>query len=115
MSQNFEELYTKLKEEFELSKKDNDEICKEYESTIEMLTESVESFKKEKLYTKKENYTLNINFKNNYNPTGLNLSSESKKNNPINSVINLEPRINLTCLKKSFNSERKINLYWDLK
>ena len=48
MSQNFEELYTKLKEEFELSKKDNDEICKEYESTIEMLTESVESFKKEK-------------------------------------------------------------------
>ena len=48
MSQNFEELYTKLKEEFELSKKDNDEICKEYESTIEMLTESVESFKREK-------------------------------------------------------------------
>ena len=48
MSQNFEELYTKLKQEFELSKKDNDEICKEYEATIEMLTESVESFKKEK-------------------------------------------------------------------
>ena len=68
------------------------------------------SFKKEKLYTKKENYTLNINFKNNYNPTGLNLSSESKKNNPINSVINFEPRINLTCLKNSnFNSNKKIN------
>ena len=48
MSQNFEELYNKLKEEFDLSKKDNDEICKEYESTIEMLTDSVESFKKEK-------------------------------------------------------------------
>ena len=48
MSQNFEELYTKLKQEFELSKKDNDEICKEYEATIEMLTESVESFKNEK-------------------------------------------------------------------
>ncbi len=48
MSQNFEELYNKLKEEFESSKKDNDEICKEYESTIEMLTESVENFKKEK-------------------------------------------------------------------
>ena len=47
MSQNFEELYTKLKEEYELSKKDNDETWKEYESTIEMLTESVESFKKE--------------------------------------------------------------------
>ena len=48
MSQNFEELYNKLKEEYESSKKDNDEICKEYESTIEMLSESVESFKKEK-------------------------------------------------------------------
>ena len=48
MSQNFEELYNKLKEEFESSKKDNDELCKEYESTIEMLSESVESFKKEK-------------------------------------------------------------------
>ena len=48
MSQNFEELYNKLKQEFDQSKKDNDEICKEYESTIEMLSESVESFKKEK-------------------------------------------------------------------
>jgi hypothetical protein len=48
MSQNFEELYNKLKEEYESSKKDNDEICKEYESTIEMLSESVENFKKEK-------------------------------------------------------------------
>ena len=48
MSQNFEELYNKLKEEYESSKKDNDELCKEYESTIEMLSESVESFKKEK-------------------------------------------------------------------
>jgi hypothetical protein len=48
MSQNFEELYNKLKEEYESSKKDNDEICKEYESTIEMLSESVEGFKKEK-------------------------------------------------------------------
>jgi len=48
MSQNFEELYKKLKEEFEQSKKDNDEICKEYEATIEMLSDSVESFKKEK-------------------------------------------------------------------
>ena len=68
------------------------------------------SYKKEKLYTKKDNYTLNFNFKNNYNPTDLNLTSESKKNNPINSVINLEPRINLTCLKNSnFNSNKKIN------
>lgn len=53
MSQNFEELYNKLKEEFENTKKDNDEICKEYESTIEMLTDSVESFKKERSFTTK--------------------------------------------------------------
>ena len=36
MSQNFEELYNKIKEEYEASKEDNDELCKEYESTIEM-------------------------------------------------------------------------------
>ena len=29
MSQNFEELYNKLKEEYEASKIDNDELCKE--------------------------------------------------------------------------------------
>ena len=45
---NYNQKYNKLKEEFESSKKDNDELCKEYESTIEMLSESVESFKKEK-------------------------------------------------------------------
>ena len=48
MSQNFEELYNKLKEEYEASKIDNDELCKEYESTIEMLSDSVEALKKEK-------------------------------------------------------------------
>ena len=47
-SQNFESLYNNLKEEYEQSQKDNDEICKEYESTIQLLTDSVESLKKEK-------------------------------------------------------------------
>ena len=64
MSQNFEELYNKLKEEFELSKKDNDEICKEYESTIEMLTESVESFKKEKTILEQKLSKYEQDFKN---------------------------------------------------
>ena len=45
---NFESLYNQLKEEYDQSKKDNDEICKEYESTIQLLSDSVESFKKEK-------------------------------------------------------------------
>ena len=47
-NKDFESLYNELKEEYEQSKKDNDEICKEYESTIQLLTESVEAFKKEK-------------------------------------------------------------------
>ena len=64
MSQNFEELYTKLKEEFELSKKDNDEICKEYESTIKMLTDSLESFKKEKISLEQKLSKYEIDFKN---------------------------------------------------
>ena len=45
---NFEYLYNNLKEEYDQSKKDTDEICKEYESTIQLLTDSIESFKKEK-------------------------------------------------------------------
>ena len=47
-NKNYESLYNNLKEEYEQSKKDNDELCKEYESTIQLLTESVESIEKEK-------------------------------------------------------------------
>ena len=45
---NYESLYNNLKAEYDQSKKDNDELFKEYESTIQLLTDSVESFKKEK-------------------------------------------------------------------
>jgi regulator of replication initiation timing len=45
---NYETLYKSLKEEYEQSKEDNDELCKEYESTIQLLTESVQKFEKEK-------------------------------------------------------------------
>ena len=48
MTKNYEDLYNKLKLEYESSKKDNDEICKEYESTIEMLSDSIKEIKKEK-------------------------------------------------------------------
>ena len=48
MSTDYEKLYNDLKQEHEQSVLDNDEICKEYESTIKMLTDSIESFKKEK-------------------------------------------------------------------
>ena len=45
---NYESLYKSLKEEFEQSKEDNDEIFKEYESTIQLLTENVQKYEKEK-------------------------------------------------------------------
>ena len=48
MSTDYEKLYNSLKQEYDQSQLDNDEICKEYESTIKMLTDSVESIKKEK-------------------------------------------------------------------
>jgi exonuclease SbcC len=40
MSIDYEKEYNSLKEEFEQSKIDNDEICKEYESTIDIMTEA---------------------------------------------------------------------------
>ena len=48
MSQNYEKLYNDLKIEYDQAQKDNDEICKEYETTIQMLTESVNNYQKEK-------------------------------------------------------------------
>ena len=48
MSKNYEKLYNDLKAECEQIKKDNDEICNEYESTIQMLSDSLNEFKKEK-------------------------------------------------------------------
>jgi len=44
----YESKYKSLKEEYDQSKEDNDELCKEYESTIQLLTESVQKFEKEK-------------------------------------------------------------------
>lgn len=48
MSADYEKLYNDLKEEYEQNKLDTDEIMKEYESTIKMLTDSAEKFKYEK-------------------------------------------------------------------
>ena len=48
MSQDYEKLYTDLKTEYEQMKTDNEEICKEYELTIQMLTDSVTNYQKEK-------------------------------------------------------------------
>jgi len=48
MSQDYEKLYKDLQTEYEQMKSDNDEICKEYELTIQMLTDSVNNYQKEK-------------------------------------------------------------------
>ena len=48
MSADYEKLYKDLKEEYEQSKIDTDEIMKEYESTIKMLTDSAEKLKSER-------------------------------------------------------------------
>ena len=45
---NYESLYKKLKEECEENKEVNDELFKEYESTIQLLTDSVEKYNTEK-------------------------------------------------------------------
>ena len=55
-SKNFEILYYNLKEEYNQLQKDNDEICKEYESTIQMLTDSINELQKQRnSMTKKYN------------------------------------------------------------
>ena len=55
-SKNFEILYYNLKEEYDQLQKDNDEICKEYESTIQMLTDSINELQKQRnSMTKKYN------------------------------------------------------------
>ena len=48
MSTDYEKMYNSLKQEYDQCLLDNDEICKEYESTIKMLTDSIENFKSEK-------------------------------------------------------------------
>ena len=47
-SKNFEVLYYNLKDEYEQLQKDNDEICKEYESTIQILTDSIKELQNQR-------------------------------------------------------------------
>ena len=49
MSQNYEKLYNDLKAECEQIKNDNDEICKEYELTIQMLQIPLIIFRRKKI------------------------------------------------------------------
>ena len=47
-AKNYEQLYLKLKEEYELMEKENNEIFKEYESTIQMLTDSIKELQNQR-------------------------------------------------------------------
>ena len=47
-SKNFQALYYNLKEEYDQMLKDNDEICKEYESTIQILTDSIKELQNQR-------------------------------------------------------------------
>ena len=46
--QNFEQLYYNLKDEYSQMQKDNNEIFKEYESTIQMLTDSIKELQNQR-------------------------------------------------------------------
>ena len=57
-SKNFEFLYFNLKEEYAQMQKDNDEICKEYESTIQMLTDSIKELQNQRTSLTKKLYQV---------------------------------------------------------
>ena len=42
---NYEKLYNDLQQEFATTKQENDELISEYESTIQMLSDSIETLK----------------------------------------------------------------------
>ena len=60
--QNFENLYNSLKAEYDQAILDNDEICKEYESTIELLKNTLDktTAEKEKLQNKNKEKLVDI-------------------------------------------------------
>ena len=64
MSTDYEKKYNSLKQEYDQYKLDNDEICKEYESYIKELTESIETFKKEKINLQSQVSQLETDQKN---------------------------------------------------
>ena len=77
MSKNYEKLYNDLKIECEQIKKDNDEICNEYESTIQMLSDSINAFKQEKVALQSKITNLEKEIKK-YEKEKESLSSKNK-------------------------------------
>ena len=84
MSADYEKLYKDLKEEYEQSKIDTDEIMKEYESTIKMLTDSAEKLKSER-----DNFELQL-IESNKKMKQMQNDLESYKNKNIDKMKDIE-------------------------
>ena len=90
-SKNFEQLYYNLKDEYSQMQKDNNEIYKEYESTIQMLTDSIKELQKQRSsMTKKiseiEKEKDNLQRKN--NDKIIDIQDLNKQNEILNEEIN---------------------------
>ena len=105
-TQDYESLYKSLKEEYEQSKEDNDELCKEYESTIQLLTESVQKFEKEK----KEYQNKILKFENDVKIMNKEKENLIKKNK--DKIIDIqclnEQNEKLNILIKKYKEEKSI-------
>ena len=105
-TQEYESLYKSLKEEYEQSKEDNDELCKEYESTIQLLTESVQKFEKEK----KEYQNKILKFENDFKIMNKEKENLIKKNK--DKIIDIqclnEQNEKLNILIKKYKEEKSI-------
>lgn len=65
MAKNYEKLYNDLKAEYDEAKMYNDELCQEYESTIQLQTESIDKLKEEKKNMENKISQLEKEIKNN--------------------------------------------------
>ena len=105
-TQDYESLYKSLKEEYEQSKEDNDELCKEYESTIQLLTESVQKFEKDK----KEYQNKILKFENDFKIMNKEKENLIKKNK--DKIIDIqclnEQNEKLNILIKKYKEEKSI-------
>lgn len=105
-TQDYESLYKSLKDEYEQSKEDNDELCKEYESTIQLLTESVQKFEKEK----KEYQNKILKFENDVKIMNKEKENLIKKNK--DKIIDIqclnEQNEKLNILIKKYKEEKSI-------
>ena len=90
MSNDYEKMYNSLKQEYDQCLLDNDEICKEYESTIKMLTDSIENFKSEKVNLEEQISKLEKEQKN-YDKERESLISHNKEK--LEDIQNLNKQI----------------------